>query len=68
MAKLSEEQLRALLFLARHQNGCNRALLMARSFPTEMLEERPGEGLGQSFCGGNEDRPKTTESPLLSDH
>jgi hypothetical protein len=39
MAKLSDEQLRALLFLARHPNGCTEAILMAHGFPSQMLEE-----------------------------
>jgi hypothetical protein len=39
MAKLSDEQLRALLLLARNPNGCSEALLMSHGFPTEMLEE-----------------------------
>jgi hypothetical protein len=39
MAKLTDEELRALLFLARHPNGCTEALLMAHGFPCQMLEE-----------------------------
>ena len=39
MAKLSDEQLRALLLLARNPNGCSEALLMSHGFPTEMLDE-----------------------------
>jgi hypothetical protein len=45
MAKLSDEQLRALLFLARNPNGCSEALLMAHGFPTEMLEALVTTGL-----------------------
>jgi hypothetical protein len=48
MAKLSDEQLRALLFLACHPNGCTEALLMAHGFPTEMLEELLTRGLAKS--------------------
>ena len=36
--QLSDEQLRALLFLARNPNGCSEALLMVHGFPTQMLE------------------------------
>jgi hypothetical protein len=45
MAKLSDEQLRALLLLARNPNGCTEAVLMAHGFPTEMLEELLTTGL-----------------------
>jgi DNA-binding PadR family transcriptional regulator len=45
MARLSDEQLRALLFLARHPNGCTEALMMAHGFPTEMLEKLLAAGL-----------------------
>ena len=45
MAKLSDEQLRALLLLARNSNGCSEALLMAHGFPTEMLEALVTTGL-----------------------
>jgi DNA-binding PadR family transcriptional regulator len=38
MAKLSDEELRALLFLARHPNGCTEAVLMAHGFPYQMLK------------------------------
>jgi hypothetical protein len=43
MAKLTDEELRALLLLARSPNGCTEALLMAHGFPTEMLEGCWGE-------------------------
>jgi hypothetical protein len=36
------------LFLARHQNGCNQALLMAWGFPTDMLEELLARGLAKA--------------------
>jgi hypothetical protein len=39
MAKLSDEELRALLFLAQHPKGCTEAVLMAHGFPSQMLEE-----------------------------
>jgi hypothetical protein len=45
MAKLSDEQLRALLLLARSPNGCNEALLMAHGFPSDMLDELATAGL-----------------------
>ena len=48
MAKLSDEQLRALLFLARNPNGCSEALLMAHGFPTQMLEELVTTGLAKA--------------------
>jgi hypothetical protein len=51
MAKLSDEQLRALLFLARHQNGCTEAVLMAHGFPSQMLEELVTTGLAKAFPG-----------------
>jgi hypothetical protein len=37
MAKLSDEQLRALLFLARHPNGCTEALMVAYGFEIAMI-------------------------------
>jgi hypothetical protein len=49
MAKLSDEQLRALLFLARHPNGCTEAALMAHGFPSQMLEELVATGLARVF-------------------
>jgi hypothetical protein len=45
MAKLGDEQLRALLLLARSPNGCTEAVLMAHGFPSEMLEELLTTGL-----------------------
>lgn len=48
MAKLSGEQLRALLLLARSPNGCSEALLMAHGFPAEMLEEVVTMGLANA--------------------
>jgi hypothetical protein len=48
MAKLSVEQLRALLFLARHPNGCTEAVLMAHGFPSEMLEDFVIAGLSKA--------------------
>jgi hypothetical protein len=48
MAKLSDEQLRALLFLARHPKGCTEAVLMAHGFPSEMLEELVTTGLAKA--------------------
>jgi hypothetical protein len=47
MAKLSDEELRALLFLARHPNGCTEAVLMAHGFPSQMLEELASTGLAK---------------------
>jgi hypothetical protein len=48
MAKLTDEELRALLFLARHPNGCTEALLMAHGFPCQMLEELVTTGLAKA--------------------
>jgi acyl carrier protein len=48
MAKLSDEQLRALLFLASHPNGCTEAVLMAHGFPSQMLEELVTTGLAKA--------------------
>jgi hypothetical protein len=48
MAKLSDEQIRALLFLARHLNGCTEAVLMAHGFPSQMLEEFVTTGLAKA--------------------
>jgi hypothetical protein len=48
MAKLRDEQLRALLFLARGLNGRSEALMMAHGFPTEMLEEFVATGLAKA--------------------
>jgi hypothetical protein len=48
MAKLSDEQLRALLLLARSPKGCAEALLLAHGFPTEMLEGLVGTGLAKA--------------------
>jgi hypothetical protein len=47
MAKLSDEELRALLFLACHQHGCTEAVLMAHGFPSQMLEELVSTGLAK---------------------
>jgi hypothetical protein len=49
MAKLSDEQLRALLFLARHPKGCTVAVLMAHGFPSQMLEELVTTDLAKAF-------------------
>lgn len=48
MAKLSDEQIRALLFLARHLNGLTEAVLMAHGFPSQMLEEFVTTGLAKA--------------------
>jgi hypothetical protein len=48
MAKLSDEQIRALLFLARHLHGCTEAVLMAHGFPSQMLEEFVTTGLAKA--------------------
>jgi len=48
MAKLTDEQLRALLFLARHPNGCTEAFLLAYGFPSQMLEELVTAGLAKA--------------------
>jgi hypothetical protein len=48
MAKLSDEQLRALLFLARDPNGRTEAVLMAHGFPSQMLEEFVTAGLAKA--------------------
>jgi hypothetical protein len=37
MAKLTDEQRRPLQFLARSQNGCTEALMMAHGFDLSML-------------------------------
>lgn len=37
MAKLCDEQLRALRLLARSPNGCTEALMLAHGFSIEML-------------------------------
>jgi DNA-binding PadR family transcriptional regulator len=47
VAKLTDEQLRALLFLARHSNGCTEAALMAHGFPSQMLEELVSAGFAK---------------------
>jgi hypothetical protein len=48
MAKLSDEQLRALLFLARNPNGSTEAVLLAHGFPSQMLEELVTAGLAKT--------------------
>jgi hypothetical protein len=37
MAKLTDEQRRALLLLARSPNGCTEAIMMAHEFESAML-------------------------------
>jgi hypothetical protein len=37
MATLTDEQLRALRFLARHRGGCEEVMLLARGFTTGQL-------------------------------
>ena len=39
MATLSEEQLRALRFLARHPGGCTEATLLKQGFTTGQLSQ-----------------------------
>jgi hypothetical protein len=45
MAKLNDEQRRALRHLARSPNGCTEALLMAHGFELRMLDKLASEGL-----------------------
>jgi hypothetical protein len=45
MAKLSEEQQRALRLLARSPNGCTKALMLAYRFSEDMLAELAVDGL-----------------------
>jgi hypothetical protein len=48
LAKLTEEQLRAILLLARNPNGCTEAMMMAHGFPTDMLEAFVASGLAKA--------------------
>jgi hypothetical protein len=45
MAKLTDEQRRALRLLARSPNGCTEALMLAYHFTTDMLAELAVDGL-----------------------
>jgi hypothetical protein len=45
MAKLTDEQLRALLLLARSPKGCTEALMMAHGFESAMLGQFMLDGL-----------------------
>jgi hypothetical protein len=45
MAKLSDEQRRALRLLARSPNGCAEALMLAYHFTIDMLTELAIDGL-----------------------
>jgi S-adenosylmethionine:tRNA-ribosyltransferase-isomerase (queuine synthetase) len=45
MAKLTDEQRRALQLLARSPNGCTEALMLAYHFTTKMLDELAADGL-----------------------
>jgi len=51
MAKLSDEQLRALLLLARSPKGCTEALLMAHGFESAMLGQLVLDGLARAEAG-----------------
>jgi hypothetical protein len=48
MAELSDEQLRALLLLARSPKGCTEALLMAHGFESAMLGQLVLDGLARA--------------------
>jgi hypothetical protein len=48
MAKLTDEQRRALLLLARSPNGCTEALMMAHGFESAMLGQFTLEGLAKA--------------------
>jgi hypothetical protein len=45
MAKLSDEQRRALQLVARSPNGCTEALMLAHGFELKMLDKLASEGL-----------------------
>jgi hypothetical protein len=45
---LTDEQVRALLLLARCPNGCTEAMLIAHGFPIKMLEELVTTGLAKA--------------------
>ena len=49
MAKLTDEQQRALRLLARSPNGCTKAVLMAHGCPIEMLEKLVTAGLAEAW-------------------
>jgi hypothetical protein len=49
MAKLTDEQQRALRVLARTPKGCTKAVLMAHGCPIGMLEKLVTAGLAESW-------------------
>ena len=55
MAALSDEQLRALRFLARHPGGCTEATLLEQGFTTRQLSQLVFTGLAKLRVVG---RPK----------
>jgi hypothetical protein len=48
MAKLSDQQRRALQLLARSPDGCTEALMLAHGFALEVLDKLASEGLAKA--------------------
>jgi hypothetical protein len=48
MAKLTDEQRRALQVLARSPNGCTKALMLAHGFQLEMLDKLVLDGVAKA--------------------
>jgi hypothetical protein len=58
MATLSDEQLRALRFLARHPGGCTEAVLLEQGFTTGQLGHLVFEGLAKLRGGAGRTSPR----------
>jgi hypothetical protein len=54
IAKLSDEQRRALRFLMRHPHGCTEGLLLAQGFTVVKLRELVFSGLAKIRAAGRQ--------------